>query len=63
MGKALKKDVYLDGTCIGETLGRVFFYTQVEGDCTYKFSTESGFSLMTESWTSMWVRTILCGNS
>lgn len=44
VGKALKKDVYLDGNCIGETADKVFFYTQVEGDRTYKLSTESEFS-------------------
>jgi hypothetical protein len=44
VGKALKKDVYLDGNCIGETADKVFFYTQVEGNHTYKLSTESEFS-------------------
>jgi hypothetical protein len=44
VGKALKKDVYLDGNCIGETADKVFFYTQVEGGHTYKLSTESEFS-------------------
>lgn len=44
VGKALKKDVYVDGNCIGETADRVFFYTQVEGDKSHKVSTESEFS-------------------
>lgn len=44
VGKALKKDVYLDGNCIGETADKVFFYTQVDGGRTYKLSTESEFS-------------------
>ncbi len=44
VGKALKKDVYVDDNCIGETADRVFFYTQVAGDETHKISTESEFS-------------------
>ncbi|AOB30214.1 hypothetical protein AKI39_05175 [Bordetella sp. H567] len=44
VGKALKKDVYLDGNCVGETADKVFFYTQVDGDHTYQLSTESEFS-------------------
>ncbi|MCY1523910.1 hypothetical protein D9M68_588240 [compost metagenome] len=43
-GKALKKDVYVDGKCLGETADRVFFYTQVAGDEQHKVSTESEFS-------------------
>ncbi|WP_313623024.1 DUF2846 domain-containing protein [Achromobacter sp.] len=43
-GKALKKDVYVDGNCLGETADRVFFYTQVEGNKSHKVSTESEFS-------------------
>ncbi len=44
VGKALKKDVYLDGDCIGETADKVFFYKQVDGNRSYKISTESEFS-------------------
>jgi len=44
VGKALKKDVYIDGNCLGETADRVFFYTQVQGDQQHKVSTESEFS-------------------
>lgn len=44
VGKALKKDVYIDGKCIGETADRVFFYTQVSGNESHKVSTESEFS-------------------
>ena len=43
-GKGLKKDVYLDGKCVGETADRVFFYTQVDGNQQHKVSTESEFS-------------------
>ncbi|AVJ28605.1 hypothetical protein CLM73_16620 [Achromobacter spanius] len=44
VGKALKKDVYIDENCLGETADRVFFYTQVQGDQQHKVSTESEFS-------------------
>lgn len=44
VGKALKKDVYVDGKCLGETADRVFFYTQVDGNQSHKISTESEFS-------------------
>lgn len=42
-GSALKKDVWLDGKCIGETARNTFFYEEVsEGE--HKVSTESEFS-------------------
>ncbi|MBV6820877.1 DUF2846 domain-containing protein [Rahnella sp. PD12R] len=44
VGKALKKDIYVDGKCIGETADKVFFYTQVSGGQNHKISTESEFS-------------------
>lgn len=44
VGQALKKDIWLDGNCIGESANNVFFYTQVPGDKAYKISTESEFS-------------------
>lgn len=43
-GKALKKDVYINGKCLGQTADKVFFYTQVAGDQPHKVSTESEFS-------------------
>ena len=43
-GRALKKDVYLDGQCIGETADKVFFYKQVEANKTHILATESEFS-------------------
>ena len=43
-GQALKKDVWVDGKCIGETAPDVFFYEAVEGDTSHKVSTESEFS-------------------
>lgn len=43
-GTALKKDVWVDGKCIGETAPNVFFYTTVSGGEQHKISTESEFS-------------------
>lgn len=43
-GSALKKDVWVDGKCIGETAPSIFFYEEVEGDKQYTVSTESEFS-------------------
>jgi hypothetical protein len=43
-GGALKKDVWVDGKCIGETAPNIFFYEEVEGDKEHKISTESEFS-------------------
>jgi hypothetical protein len=44
VGKALKKDIWVDGKCLGESASDVFFYTQVEGGKTHKIETESEFS-------------------
>ena len=43
-GGALKKDVWLDGKCVGETAPNMFFYEEIEGDSEHKISTESEFS-------------------
>lgn len=43
-GAALKKDVYVDGKCVGESAKGVFFYTDVTGNCEHKVATESEFS-------------------
>lgn len=43
-GGALKKDVWVDGKCIGETAPNVFFYEEVTGSQEHKISTESEFS-------------------
>lgn len=43
-GAALKKDVWVDGECVGETAPNVFFYKEVEGDKDHTVSTESEFS-------------------
>jgi len=44
VGKALKKDIWINGECIGESAPDVFFYTEVEGGKTHKIDTESEFS-------------------
>lgn len=44
LGAALKKDVWIDDECIGETAKGIFFYQEVEGNKQHKFSTESEFS-------------------
>ena len=44
VGKALKKDIWVDGTCVGESAPDVFFYKQVEGSKQHKIETESEFS-------------------
>lgn len=43
VGKALKKDIWIDGKCIGESAPDVFFYTQVPAG-KHVISTESEFS-------------------
>nr|WP_320194190.1 DUF2846 domain-containing protein [uncultured Desulfobacter sp.] len=44
IGTALKKDIWVDGNCIGQTAPYMFFYEEVEGDKEHKISTESEFS-------------------
>ncbi|ROR24821.1 uncharacterized protein DUF2846 [Comamonas sp. BIGb0124] len=44
VGKALKKDVWVDNKCLGETAPDVFFYTEVKGNQTHAIATESEFS-------------------
>jgi len=44
VGAALKKDIWIDGECIGESAKGVFFYHQVEGDREHTLATESEFS-------------------
>ncbi len=61
LGGALKKDVWLDGKCIGESAPNIFFYETVKGDVEHKISTESEFSpndllIKTESGKNYFVR-------
>lgn len=44
LGSALKKDVWVDNNCVGQTAPKVFFYLEVEGDREHQFTTLSEFS-------------------
>ncbi|AUB85605.1 DUF2846 domain-containing protein [Candidatus Thiodictyon syntrophicum] len=44
VGTALKKDIWVDDKCIGESAPNVFFYEEVKGGRAHKISTESEFS-------------------
>lgn len=44
VGKSLKKDLWIDGKCVGESAPNVFFYTEVKGGETHRIETESEFS-------------------
>lgn len=44
IGAALKKDIRVDGKCIGESAPGVFFLTEVSGDKPHEVTTESEFS-------------------
>lgn len=44
IGGGLKKDIYINGDCVGETAPGVFFYQQVSGNQEHTISTESEFS-------------------
>lgn len=43
-GTALKKDIWVDGKCVGESAPNVFFYEEVAGNQEHTVSTESEFS-------------------
>ena len=43
-GTALKKDIWVNDECVGETAPNMFFYQVVKGDEEHKISTESEFS-------------------
>ncbi|MBK9393203.1 MAG: DUF2846 domain-containing protein [Uliginosibacterium sp.] len=44
VGRALKKDIWIDGKCIGESAPDVFFYAEVDGGKKHQLDTESEFS-------------------
>ena len=43
-GGALKKDVWVNGECVGATAPGIFFYQEVDGGKEHTVSTESEFS-------------------
>jgi hypothetical protein len=60
-GMSLKKDIWVDGECVGESAPNVFFYKTVAGDKDHAISTESEFSpnvlnLFTKSGINYFVR-------
>jgi len=44
VGGAIKKDIWIDGECLGESARGVFFYKDVQGNKEHVISTESEFS-------------------
>lgn len=61
VGGALKKNILVDGKCVGESAPEVFFYEEVSGSQEHKISTESEFSpndllLKTESGKNYFIR-------
>ncbi|PXW94921.1 uncharacterized protein DUF2846 [Sphaerotilus hippei] len=44
VGQGLKKDLWMDGKCIGESAPDIFFHTEVEGGKKHTIDTESEFS-------------------
>ena len=44
IGASLKKDIKINGNCVGESAPNTFFYQQVPGNQDYTISTESEFS-------------------
>jgi hypothetical protein len=61
VGKALKKDIWVDGKCVGESGPDVFFRTEVAGNQNHTIATESEFSpntlsLFTEAGRNYFVR-------
>jgi len=43
-GARLKKDIWIDGKCLGESAPKVFFYQDVKGNEEHNLSTQSEFS-------------------
>lgn len=44
LGAGLKKDVWINGYCVGETAAHTFFHVEVPGNATHHIATESEFS-------------------
>ena len=60
LGGALKKDIWVDGNCLGESAPHVFFFTQIPSG-EHEISTESEFSpnkllLTTEAGQNYFIR-------
>lgn len=63
-GAALKKDIWVDGKCIGESAPKVFFHATVSGDEEHTIATESEFSpnaikLFTKAGANYFVRQVI----
>lgn len=43
MGSALKKDIWVDGKCLGKSAPKVFFYQPVTGNIKHTITTQSEF--------------------
>ncbi|MCL1916065.1 MAG: DUF2846 domain-containing protein [Desulfovibrionaceae bacterium] len=43
-GQALKKDIWVNGICVGQSANDVFFYREVPGNIEHTIATESEFS-------------------
>ncbi|MFA6144981.1 MAG: DUF2846 domain-containing protein [Sulfurimonas sp.] len=61
LGAALKKDIWVNDKCIGESAPHIFFYEDVKGNQEHKISTESEFSpndllIKTESGKNYFIR-------
>lgn len=61
LGGALKKDIWVNGKCIGESAPKVFFYEEVLSNQAHKITTESEFSpnelfLTTDKDTNYFIR-------
>ncbi len=61
LGGALRKDIWVDKVCLGESAPNVFFFTEVKGNETHTIATESEFSpneltLATEAGKNYFVR-------
>jgi hypothetical protein len=44
LGASVKKNIWIDDVCIGQTAPNIFFYQEVKGDKEHTISTESEFS-------------------
>lgn len=45
VGQGLKKDIWLNGDCVGQTANNIFFLKEISGDgAEHKLATESEFS-------------------